>query len=240
MNTEDHQEHQVDIQEKSFSSFFFRIAQPAQSCIAWCMEHKQLFLLIVASLIGFIALCVYGVEKSRRKALYNLVKAEAMVQELRQPLAHAGEQEKKTPSYQEIDSTLSASRETQERFNGVLFEEKIIAKKELQENLLKNVPYPLREWTWTEVLHVTEQLEHKDFATALSSIQALLQGIAQNEKESLYPELVGYLHLMEENCLKALNRPTSESSVEFEKWKNFHPDLAQQISSLVPRDENLL
>lgn len=240
MNTEDHQEHQGERQEKKASALFVPLANAARSCVDWCAEHKQAFLWMVAIFLGFVVLCVYGVEKSKKRDLYNLVKADSMVQELRRPFSRVSEEGKKTPSYEEIESTLTASKEIQKRFQGVLAEEGIIAQKEHPTNLLKEAPYPLREGTWIEFAHIADQLERKDFTSALASIHALLEGIAQKEKETLYAELVGYVRFIEMECLKALHRPTGDSAVEFGKWKAAHPDIAQHISSLVPREENLL
>lgn len=240
MNTEDYQEHQGEQQEKKGTSFFLPLANAVRSCFDWCREHKQPFLLLVAAFLSLLVLCVYGIEKSRKRSLYNLVKADSMVQELRHPSARVGEEEKKPPSYEEIESTLTASKEIQKRFQGVLSEESIIAQKECPKALLKDLPYPLQEGTWVEFATLAGQLERKDFTSALSSLHALLEGIAQKEKETLYPELVGYLRRMEMECLKALHRPIGDSAVEFGKWKTAHPDIAQQMSSLVPEDDKLL
>ena len=240
MNTIDHQEHQVDIQEKRTSTFFFQFTQKAEALVSWCIDHKRLASALIVTFLGMIVLGVYGMEKSKQKSLYATVKAEALVQELRQPMGHAGEQEKKTPAYEEIEKTLLASSEIRDRFNGVLLEEAIIFQKPFQKNLLKNMPSPLQDGLWLQVSEVAEYLEKKEYETALSSIQTLLQTIHKKNKEQLYTELLGYLHIMEDQCLKVLHRPNNESSIELEKWKSKNPELAHYFYYLMQRNENIL
>ena len=232
MNTPDSQEHQVGIQ----NPFFLRLAYLMRSLISWCSEHKKACLWIAAGLLVVLVLSVYGIERSRKNTLRRLIQSEALVKELRAPFAKAGEKTKPLPSYQEIVSMLSFS-EGKRQYNGVILQEEIIAKAEIQTDLLDTVPSPLDTWPWKEVTHLTKQLEENKKKEALLSIQTLLQEIEKKNMENRIPECVGYLLFLENECMRALELPLSQASVSFETWKKKNPDLADHLSLLLPKEE---
>ena len=215
---------------KPSSSPFTKLDLYFQSCMAYIVENKNSVAWILLSLILVFSASIFWMAQSSKKAIENTLKANALVTRLRSPIV--GEKQAPLPSSQNIKTTLSASKDIEKKYNGILLEEAIVANQTdaaFTTFQKMSLVFPMQEWPWKEVGPLTELLEAKNYDKALTSIQLLLKSIQQKKKEPLFRELVGYLHLMEGYCLKELNKPESQSSIQFDTWKKTYPDLAKQL-----------
>lgn len=221
-------------QNKNSAPLLVKLNFYFQSFLAFMTEKKELILWSLTAFIIFLCGALFWINKASQTATINDIKATKLVSQLRSPIL--GEKQPQLPSYEEINTTLASSPSLEERYNGVLLEEAIVAnKKDGAFSLFKknSTLFPLQECPWKEMVSITETLESDQYEKAHILITSLLQEIQKKNKEPLLRELVGYLHLEEGYCLKKLAKPEGESSIQFENWKKSYPDLAKQLITIV-------
>ena len=229
MNTRDSQEQQEKTQSL-FSTISFRL----QNGMSYCLEKKQLILIFLGSVVVLIALIGFWINQTKKSGFQDLLQAEDLVSKLRSPYTEKAH----IPPYKTIVETLTASSEIQKKFNGELRQESIVANQASEHPvyIIKDAPFPLREWPWKDLSSITDQLESNNLSQALPLLTTLIQEIERSDKSAYFVELLGYLRLMETKCLHALRLPSSQAAVEFEKWKTTYPELDKRLSSCLPEE----
>ena len=215
------------------TSPFSRLYIAFQSIFSFVIERKKALLALFFGLLFLTALLFFWMERVENEQSRQDSKAHELVQQLRSPVL--GEKQAPLPPYKNIADMLSSST-IQERYNGVLLQEAIVAE-EIEEGYkmvqkVDRIP-PFQSWPWNELPLLAKLLEEKKYDKALTQLQSLEKTIHQRKKEQLFPELLGYLYYMKVECLKETHQPEAQALVELEGWKKNYPDLNRKLFNIV-------